>query len=144
MPCGSGRHAELLVDQGFTTVVADIDPSCLRLAVQVLQAEARGSLCAVQLDASLPLPFREGVFDLVVVVHAPYLSILLNAAPTVRSGGYLVFETFGAQGENWRALPRRRQVAEQLSTDFEALVYREGAVSRAPETATVKALFRRR
>ena len=133
------------MNQGMYVIAADIDRSCL----QVLRQSSSGRtllprLSLVRLDAALPLPFKAGVFDLVVVIHPPFTDVVFNAASTVRKGGHLIFETFGAQGENWRALPQPGHVAAKLSADFDALVYSEGGARIRPEAVTVKGLFRRR
>jgi len=133
-----------LAKLGWSVVAADIDQESLR-RLQLAQAglPTAQSLSLVVLDATRELPFHRESFDLVVVIHALSLDVLVQAKETVRRGGHLIFETFGAQGRNWRALPRPLQVAELLTVGFEALIYQEKPVSGRPEAVTVKALFQK-
>ena len=98
----------------------------------------------VQLDADRNLPFLPGTFDLALVIHPLTLSLLASVPQTLRRGGYLVLETFGAQGRNWRALPRPREVSDRLSSDFEIIQYIERNVHLDPPSVTVKAMLRKR
>jgi len=140
VPCGLGRHTIQLDRLGWCAVAADINHRSLL----DLRASALSSVVLVRVDATRPLPFRPGSFDLAVVIHALSLDVLLRVQPVVRQGGHIIFETFGAQGDNWRALPRPRQVITALTEDFEALEYQEKSVGRSPSAVTVKALFQRR
>lgn len=145
LPSGLGRHIELLASAGLFVVAGDIDRSRLLAAQQSGAGRVEGpAVVSVQLDANLPLPFLARVFELVLVIHPPFTAVIFNAAPTVRRGGHLIVETFGAQGENWRALPPPGQVKALLSADFDVLLYREVAVRRCPDAVAVKGLFRRR
>jgi len=143
IPCGWGRHSELLAKRDMRVVAADLDESCVRNFARSRGVTAT-KVAAVRLDANRALPFRLEAFALVVIVHAPTLAVLNNVLPTVCSGGHIIFETFGAQGENWRGLPRPYEVAEMISTDFDSLLYREHRVSGQSNAVTVKGLFRRR
>jgi 2-polyprenyl-3-methyl-5-hydroxy-6-metoxy-1,4-benzoquinol methylase len=120
-------------------VAADLDEECVQALAQRLVA----NMVLVRLNANRALPFRPQAFDLVVIVHALSLAVLTNAMPIVRAGGHVIFETFGAHGENWRSLPRPREIAETLSPHFDRVVYRERTVRRQPYAVTVKALLRR-
>jgi hypothetical protein len=133
-----------LAKLGWWVVAADIDGESLR-QLQLAQARLHPAqpVSLVILDATRELPFRRESFDVVVVIHALSLDVLVRAKETVRSGGHLVFETFGAQGGNWLALPRPHQVAEVVADGFETLIYREKPVRGRPEAVTVRALFRR-
>jgi SAM-dependent methyltransferase len=141
VPCGEGRHATLLASRGLCVVAADLDSNCLHGILQNSRSKSDPpSIVVVKLDATVPLPFQPQSFGLAVVVHPLCLDVLVNALPTVRSEGYLIFESFGAQGGNWRALPRPRQIAELLAPEFEALVYDESHARCKPEAVTVKGL----
>jgi SAM-dependent methyltransferase len=141
IPCGLGRHTLLLAKYGMFVVAADLDDQCLRAVSQTNRIGE--SVAPIRLNANHVLPFRLEAFDLVTVVHALSLKVLANAMPTVRAGGHLIFETYGAQGENWRSLPRPREVSETFSTRFDPVLYRERMVRGQSSAVTVKALFRR-
>lgn len=61
---------------------------------------------------------------------------MAQAPHFLRSGGLFVYESFAGHGENWRALPKRGQVAAELVGDFELLDYRERP-SGPPEAEAV-------
>jgi SAM-dependent methyltransferase len=142
IPCGRGRHAGLLAERDMRVIAADLNASCVRKLAQTYAG--CGAVTAIRLDANRALPFRPKVFNLVVIVHAPTLAVLSNALPIVCVGGHIIFETFGAQGENWRALPRPHEVATLVSTDFASPLYRERQVAGQSNAVTVKGLFCRR
>lgn len=143
IPCGWGRHSELLAKGGTLVIAADLAESCVRQLAQSRGLTAT-NVAAMRLDANRALPFRPKAFALVVIVHAPTLMVLNNVLPTVYRGGHIIFETFGAQGENWRRLPRPREVAEMVSPDFDSVLYREHRVTGQSNAVTVKGLFCRR
>jgi SAM-dependent methyltransferase len=145
VPSGPGRHALYLAKLGWLVVAADIDHQSLR-RLQIAQAGSPAArlVYLVQLDATRQLPFHPKSFDLAVVIHALSLDVLVQAKAMVRHGGHIIFETFGAQGGNWQALPRPLQVTEIVSDGFEALIYEERLVKRRPTVVTVRGLFRRR
>ena len=145
VPSGPGRHALYLAKLGWLVVAADIHHQSLR-RLQIAQAgsPAAQRVSTVQLDATRQLPFHPKSFDLAVVIHALSLEVLVRAKAMVRNGGHIIFETFGAQGGNWQALPRPLQVADIVSDGFEALIYEERSVKSRPAAVTVRGLFRRR
>lgn len=142
LPCGFGRHSQLLVDAGFHVIAADLDFTRLVVARKALSASDRVGF--LQLDATSELPLFPASFDLVLVVHPPYTNVVLNAAAMVRSGGHLIFETFGKQGENWRRLPRPGEIADALSQDFEQISYVEQIARRVPPAVVARGWLRRR
>jgi len=142
IPCGHGRHSLLLAKLGMQVISADLDPTAL-LAARAANREQLRTILALRLDANRPLPFKDGVFDLVVVVHFSLFEIVRSVAPVLKVGGHLILETYGAQGENWRELPRKDDVASQLARQFELLKYIERSVRRAPERVTLKAVCRK-
>ncbi len=144
MPCGHGRHSLLLAMYGIDVLSADLDSAALTDTIQAAKRQPCSSILALQLDAHRPLPFRESVFDLVVVVHFSVIDIVGIVTPLLKVGGHLILETFGAQGENWKGLPKRNHVAMQLAPQFNLVVYQEAPVRRSPEHVTLKAVARRR
>lgn len=138
LPSGSGRHITLLQAAGFDVVAADLD-------VELLAHVSHTSPGALRLvvDASKELPFALGSFDLVISVH-PVVRTFLKAIPRLlRPGGHFLFETFGAQGENARELPRPGEVATAVYPLCEPVRYLERPTRSMPNRVTVKALFRR-
>ena len=145
VPSGPGRHALYLAKLGWLVVAADIDHQSLR-RLQISQADSPAAqyVSLVQLDATRQLPFHPNSFDLAVVIHALSLDVLVQAKAMVRHGGHIIFETYGAQGGNWQALPSPLKVADIVSDGFETLIYEERPVKRKPAAVTVRGLFQRR
>jgi len=122
MPCGRGRHSRLLSHRGFDVVGADIDP----LSLSVVRAPgSRWTISPVIIDARAPLPFRRETFGLAMIVHFVEDGIIPAVAALVAHGGYLIFETFGFNGENWRDLPQSGEIRKLVEPDFEILSYQE-------------------
>jgi SAM-dependent methyltransferase len=141
IPSGRGRHSRYLIDLGFRVVAADLDHRALLEAAS--QSPSADRLLLVRLNALRPLPFPHETFDLVVVIHPHSLDVLAAAKASLRGGGHLILETFGAHGENWRDLPRPHQTADELLAGFEVLACKESRVAKAPDCVTVKGIFRK-
>ncbi|CDX57748.1 hypothetical protein MPL1032_220153 [Mesorhizobium plurifarium] len=91
-------------------------------------------------DAEQPLPFCAEAFDLALIIHYVSDSIIEAICPLVRPGGFLIYESFGAHGNNWTGLPLSGQTAKRLS-GFELLELRERDVRGTTERkVTVKML----
>jgi SAM-dependent methyltransferase len=141
IPCGRGRHSRLLIERGFRVIGADLDIAALRVAAS--DPHAGDGFIAVQLDAMRPLPLAPEKIDLLMVIHPHSLEVLSGALTYLRVGGYLIYETFGAQGENWRLLPRPRQIPDEMLAGFDALACEETQVDKAPNFVTSKGLFQK-
>jgi SAM-dependent methyltransferase len=141
IPCGRGRHSRLLIELGFRVIGADLDIEALRAAVP--DPQFVGRFVAVQLDATRPLPVAPESIDLLMVIHPHSLEVLPGALKCLRIGGYLIYETFGAQGENWRLLPKPRQIPDEILVGFDALACKETRVDKAPNFVTSKGLFQK-
>lgn len=142
LPSGFGRHSLFLAAQGGRVTAADIDRNRLAHSVATWQASATqvGELYPVCVNAELPLPFQRESFDLVLVVHYVSHRIVEAVWPLVRPNGFLLYETFGAQGENRSLLPTAGSTALRVA-DFEVLDLRERPVSGNDANAvTVKML----
>ena len=93
LACGHGRHARSLAAHGFRVIAADIDTAALA-------ASAGPNLEVVQRDLEDgSWPWAAQSLDAVVVtnyLHRPHFP-RINAS--LREGGVLLFETFGAGNE---------------------------------------------
>jgi SAM-dependent methyltransferase len=137
IPCGRGRHSFYLASLGYEVVAIDIDPELIaQLASEIAQQPGLRVRTFLG-DADAPLPVEDHTFDLVVTTH--FVSpALFDQVPTVlKPGGLLIYETFGAQGGNWRSLPRPGAVREHLAGCFEILDYRERPVGPVGSAAVV-------
>jgi len=144
IPCGYGRHAIWLAKQGYQVVAADLDrervvATQLALVAQTDTAPARCLLA----DCEAELPFREAVFDMTIIVHYYSADILGMARRTLRPNGYLVFETFGAQGQNWRSLPQAGVIPRILEQGFEVIHLVERLVGPSSNHAVVRAMAKK-
>jgi SAM-dependent methyltransferase len=129
-PCGFGRNSLFLARQGYWVVGADIDAELVgfvaRHAEQTLHGVRNPNVAVCDLDAEF-LPFEPGAFGSVVIIH--FIPSAWNGYRAVlRSGGILVFETMGGQGENYLELPTRGEIKSLLEPNFMILVHREHPV----------------
>jgi 2-polyprenyl-3-methyl-5-hydroxy-6-metoxy-1,4-benzoquinol methylase len=143
IPSGEGRHSRLLASCGMRVISADLDIKALTRGVAAASRFSR-RISAVRLDATKPLPFKEGAFDLVLIAHFHLRDFLPLVERLVKSGGLLILETYGGHGENWRSLPLVGEVSAQLSGEFHLMQYKESPVRKQPERVTVKAVGRKR
>jgi SAM-dependent methyltransferase len=103
-----------------------------------------GSIARVLADGTCPLPFRDGAFDLVLVVDFVAPGFIAELARVLRHDGCLVIQTYGGQGQNWMALPEPGQFRRELEDAFDVLDYRETPVGPTKrEAASVRFLARR-
>ena len=136
IPSGTGRHSVELKARGMHVVAADLDMTVLKHSLLTPSTISR-----VLLDANRTLPFKDGTFDLAIIVH-PMSSALMNTVPrVVRKGGYIIFETFSAHGGNWLALPHPGEIASIVADTVTQIDYHEKSVRNHPDAVTVKALF---
>jgi SAM-dependent methyltransferase len=140
---GSGRHSLRLATLGATVICADIDIDRLNKFRKTAQPVGRARKLCVQMDARSNLPFRASTFDLVLIVHYCAPGLLAKSIDVLKPGGYLIFETFGAQGGNWKALPRVGQIKSELSSNCDLVSYREHSVRAREGRVTVKAFARK-
>jgi SAM-dependent methyltransferase len=140
IPSGEGRHSRLLARRGMQVVSADLDPLSLERGHVRSSEEFTDRVWSVRVDAMAELPFRAEQFDLVMVVHFQLTPVIEKLIRLIKPGGLLIVETFGAQGENWRALPRAGEIAEALASNFSLVRYQESSVRRRPERVTLRAI----
>lgn len=144
VPCGGGRHAIHLAQQGYEVLAFDNDPEQIAKLELALQCSTDLRVRTLLGDATRPLPFPKDTFDLVVTTHFVFPALLADVSRVLKLGGLFVYETFGGHGENWRGLPRRGAVAQQLGAHFDILDYRERPSGPAEADAVVVQLIGRR
>jgi len=144
IPCGYGRHTRLLTERGHHVTAADIDARCVRATLDSVDITQRGRIQGVILDATRNLPFKPNSIAVAVVVDYVHRGLLARLAEYVCPGGHLVFQTFGARGENWRELPKTTALAHELSPVWRKIRYNESPVRPESERrVTVKAVLQR-
>lgn len=145
LPCGFGRHSVWLAQMGHVITAVDIDAERVAATRQAAAAlSGTNSVRFIEANAENPLPLPANFFDLAMVVHYYTPSIFEAVARVLKPGGYLIFETFGAQGQNWNSLPKVGLVAELLRPSFVTLEIRERLCGPQKASAVVHALARRR
>lgn len=135
IPCGGGRHAIHLAEQGYDVVAFDNDPKQIAKLQIALRSSPQLEVRALLGDATRPLPLPADAFDLLVRTHFVSLELLADVPRVLKSEGIFIYESFAGHGENWRSLPKRGAVATQLGQHFELLDYRErpsGPPAQAP------------
>ena len=143
IPSGDGRHSRLLASYGMRVISADLDNIALARGVAAA-GSLSGQIAPVRLDATKPLPFGDGVFDLVLIIHFQLKDVLPLVKRLVRSDGLQILETYGGHGENWRGLPLAGQMSTELSGEFDLVHYKESPVRKQRQHVTVKAVGRKR
>lgn len=144
IPSGEGRHSRFLASHGFQVISADLDMKALLHAASLSGGPKKPTITSVCLDATKSLPFLAGTFNLALIVHFQMDSILPQIESVIKQGGFLVLETYGAHGQNWRNLPLAGELKRQLEGTFHLLQYVERTVRKVPDRVTVRAVGRKR
>lgn len=144
IPSGEGRHSRLLATCGMHVISADLDIKVLARGASAADRICRRRIASVRLDATKPLPFKAGAFDLVLMVHFDLRGVLPLVERVVKSRGFFIVETYGSHGDNWRTLPFAGEVSGALSPGFDLIQYTEKPVRTHPERATVRMVARKR
>jgi SAM-dependent methyltransferase len=144
IPSGEGRHSRFLASQGFQVISADLDMRSLLRGASANRGAEQTKISPVRLNACKPLPFQPEIFDLALIVHFPTDFLLPQIDSVLKKDGFLVLETFGAHGENWRSLPRANELRGRLEEVYQLSQYVERAVEKVPDRVTVRAIGRKR
>jgi SAM-dependent methyltransferase len=92
--CGSGRNAQWLAREGFTTLGVDRNGDAVA-AVNDIGRRLALPLTAVVRDLEAgPLSMGEAAYDVIVVVHYLHRPLVPSLLTALRPGGVLVYETF--------------------------------------------------
>ncbi len=146
IPSGSGRNALFLQALGCNVICVDNDFSRLNDSMKSSQMVATcGRLSPIWIDLSKgQWPFRRAAFTAIVNVHFPMSQYFDCFGYSLVSGGYLLCETFGGQGENYLQLPKPGEWKSSLERWLHLEVYEEKTVGpRYQPSVTVK-LFGRK
>ncbi len=142
VPSGYGRHSCLLVEHGYDVIAIDADERALR---HIHEGTSLGNnkLTCIVADCRADIPLATDTIFIAVVVHFISSALLQALSRIIRTGGYLIYETYGGNGDNYVTLPRPGQIAAALHPSFELLLYKEKAVGPKRNAATVKCLAKR-
>jgi len=90
LACGRGRHARYLAARGCRVIAADID-------VSALAGRSEAGITPVQRDLEDgSWPWEPGSLDAIVAVNYLHRPHFPHIAASLRAGGVLIYETFGA------------------------------------------------
>lgn len=98
--CGDGRHTRYLRALGYDLVAVDIDVA----GMQDLSTDDRVEIIKADLEAG-DWPFRDRVFEGIVVTNYLYRPHLPRLVESLTPGGVLIYETF-ARGNEKLGRPR--------------------------------------
>lgn len=91
LACGAGRNSLFLARNGWDVVAIDGSPEAIRIAKQrAKRIGVQFDTRVLELESSLPLPFEDGSFDLVTIVHYLQPSLFPEARRLLREGGSCV------------------------------------------------------
>lgn len=144
--CGTGRNAITLTTLGLTVICADKDEGRLRL-LSLIASQGNISNRIMPILANLRpehWPFGKQFFSAVICVHFLDVSLWPLIHSSLRAGGYLYVETPGAQGENYRELPRAGVLRTLLEPDFHLEFYQERPAGPPREEKRVVKLLARK
>ncbi len=154
--CGSGRHAAWLAARGLTTWGCDLLPDALLRAHALVRAATeldfsaaarpRAPIAFAAVNATLPLPWREGVFAVICGFRYLDRALFPRLARHLVPGGFLVWETFTIEQARF-GKPRRPEFLlapgewAQLCSDaqLEVVATREFVAPGGPAIASVLA-----
>lgn len=137
-PCGFGRNALAVADQGYDVIAVDKDVNRLTALKQSLAGQpAAGNVFAICADlVTGRLPFGTRSFSAVLCIHYPVQRIILDLKAVLKPGGYLYIETFQGHGKNYLELPKAGEISRALQ-DCEILIYNERCVGPPSEQAVI-------
>jgi SAM-dependent methyltransferase len=124
--CGYGRNAAYIASFGVNVVCIDNDTAALDHIMTLPEARRLTAIKLHLLDD--PWPFTYESVGAIVNVHYYRPTLLGRFMESLRPGGYLYLETIGGQGHNYRELPPRRFIRDQLAEWFDVRYYKENQV----------------
>ena len=89
-------------------------------------------------------PFAPSSLSAIICVHFAMVDLIPIFISSLQEGGYLYIETFGGQGQNFRELPKAKQLRELLSPQVEFKYYKERKVGPSEVDSVVVTLFAQR
>ena len=148
--CGSGRNAIFLAQLGGKVICIDKDLTSLRRQATYklnMSADEKQRLELRQLDlVQDSWPFGEASVGGIVNVHFFLPALFPLFEKSLKSGGYLMFESVPGCGGNYLQLPPAGYVRSLLTMGFDIEVYKErkvGPPARDAVTTTTVAKRKR-
>jgi len=146
--CGYGRNASLISSFGPPVLCVDNDKAALAFidGLDINQVRENKLLPTLELDlANSPWPFKEGSCGAIINIHFLTAKLLDNMLNSLKIGGYLLIETIGGNGLNYRELLPQGYIKGKLAESFDFRFYKEKKVGPSESDASsVKLLALRR
>lgn len=138
--CGYGRNSILLSRYFANVIAADFSYKSFS---DLWYLDCK-NVHPVILDCGQLLPFLNNVFSAVIVVHLYHEDLIDNLIDAVRPGGFFIYESIAANGENWRELSLSGEVKRLLERQFVIKYYLERSVGPDKKNATVKVVAQKK
>ncbi len=105
-----------------------------------------GEIHAVCADLSVELwPIAPASVSAIVCIHFAMTELVPCLISSLRQGGYIYIETFGAHGQNYRQLPKAGELRALLDSHVEFGYYKERIVGpQGANTVTAKLFAQKR
>jgi SAM-dependent methyltransferase len=132
MACGFGRNAAFLASKYEAVIAGDYDPDVFADGWY----REFDNIVPVLLNGRRELPFQDGAFDLVTVVHFYDDNLLRRILLLLREEGVVLIESVGNHGENWRELPRLETLEAIIRDHCELISFKSRAIKKAPDYST--------
>jgi SAM-dependent methyltransferase len=144
LPCGFGRHAIWLAKKGYQVVAADLDHDRLDALRTHLRSQPPLDISLESIDAEKRWPFAAKSFDLVVIVDYVGKRTITEAKRVLRKRGYLLYQSFGAHGLNWRSLPKLAFTQRALSNWADVQFLRQRATGPDEDREVIRFVAQKR
>jgi SAM-dependent methyltransferase len=132
--CGYGRNSALLSKYHLNVVAADFSYE----SFSNLWHLSHKNINSIVLDCRLPLPFKSNSFSAAIIIHFYNKYLIENLIDVIKPSGFLIYESIGGNGENWRELGVSGEVKKILEKTFIIKHYKERLVGPDRKYATVK------
>ena len=139
LACGTGRHARLLRDHGYSVVALDRDP----VALQALHGESGIEPLLADVE-NAGWPFEPRSFNGILVTNYLHRPLFASLREALAVDGVLIYETFAVGNErhgkpsNPAFLLRRDELLEQCRP-LETVAFEQGFVA-TPRPAVIQRL----
>jgi SAM-dependent methyltransferase len=137
--CGYGRNAAYIASFGVNVVCIDDDTAALDHIMTLSEAHRLTTMKLHLLDDSWPFTYES--VGAIVNVHYYHPTLLDRFMESLRSGGYLYLETIGGHRGNYRDLPPREFIRDQLADSFDLRHYKENLACPERSDAVSVKLF---
>ena len=146
LACGYGRNGAYIAQKNHHVIFADLDEDCLDFVSQGKGVAEHGEIpqdCTeiINIDLTETWPFMRDSLGGIICVHFYYPNIVTRCINTIVSGGFFYFETVNATSGNYLSLPFKGEIINQVSRDFNVLLFRERIVKQIMPAKSSCVLF---